>query len=222
MLNFEKQFDSILQKYQEIENNLNNQGNINSDRLIKLNKEYAELKPIVDNINDFKKYKNDIINLNTLLNDKDNSIREIAEEELKEKKKNIEVLEQNLLKLLIPKDENDKKNSILEIRAGTGGEEASLFAADLLNMYQKYSDSKNWKFDILSISETGLDGSGVEVARAQASFPLVLHTYPTHRFSPRDQLGRKYPRYRCQTKTMEARATLGLKSNGRIGSPTLS
>ena len=77
MLNFEKQFDSILQKYQEIENNLNNQGNIDSDRLIKLNKEYAELKPIVENINDFKKYQNDIINLNTLLNDKDNSIREI-------------------------------------------------------------------------------------------------------------------------------------------------
>ena len=158
MLNFEKQFDSILQKYQEIENNLNNQGNIDSDRLIKLNKEYAELKPIVENINDFKKYQNDIINLNTLLNDKDNSIREIAEEELKEKKKNIEVLEQNLLKLLIPKDENDKKNSILEIRAGTGGDEASLFAADLLSMYQKYADQNEWKFEILSISETGLKG----------------------------------------------------------------
>ncbi len=158
MLNFEKQFDSILQKYQEIENNLNNQGNINSDRLIKLNKEYAELKPIVDNINNFKKYQNDIINLNTLLNDKDNSIREIAEEELKEKKKNIEVLEQNLLKLLIPKDENDKKNSILEIRAGTGGDEASLFAADLFTMYQKYADLNSWKFEILSISETGLKG----------------------------------------------------------------
>ena len=75
------------------------------------------------------------------------------------KKKNIiKDLEQELLKLLIPKDENDSKNSILEIRAGTGGDEASLFASDLLNMYQRYADLNSWKFDILSISETGLKG----------------------------------------------------------------
>ena len=61
------------------------------------------------------------------------------------------MIENNLLKLLIPKDINDNKNSILEIRAGTGGDEASLFAADLLGMYQKYSDFNNWKYEILSI-----------------------------------------------------------------------
>ena len=71
-----------------------------------------------------------------LLNDKDSSIREIADEEYKEKSSNLKVKEQDLLKLLIPKDANDKKNSILEIRAGTGGDEASLFAANLLMMYQ--------------------------------------------------------------------------------------
>ena len=74
------------------------------------------------------------------------------------KKIQIKDLEQELLKLLIPKDENDSKNSILEIRAGTGGDEASLFASDLLNMYQRYADLNSWKFDILSISETGLKG----------------------------------------------------------------
>ncbi len=74
------------------------------------------------------------------------------------KKNQIKYLEQELLKLLIPKDENDSKNSILEIRAGTGGDEASLFASDLLNMYQRYADLNSWKFDILSISETGLKG----------------------------------------------------------------
>ena len=62
------------------------------------------------------------------------------------------------MKLLIPKDENDKKNSILEIRAGTGGDEASLFAADLFSMYQRFSDLNDWKFEVLSISETGLKG----------------------------------------------------------------
>ena len=70
----------------------------------------------------------------------------------------IKLLEKELLRLLIPKDINDEKNSILEIRAGTGGDEASLFASDLFNMYNKYSDSKNWKFEVLSISETGLKG----------------------------------------------------------------
>ena len=158
MVNFEKQFNSILEKFQEIENNLNNQGNYNSEKLIKLNKEYAELKPIVETINNFKKYKTDIADLSILLNDKDNTIKEMAEEELKDKKKKIKILENDLLKLIIPKDANDKKNSIIEIRAGTGGDEASLFAADLFSMYKKYADLNSWKLEVLSISETGLKG----------------------------------------------------------------
>ena len=89
MVNFEKQFDNILEKYREIENNLNNQGNYDSEKLIKLNKEYAELKPIVDTINNFKKYKTDIADLRILLNDQDNTIKEMAEDELKNKKKQI-------------------------------------------------------------------------------------------------------------------------------------
>ena len=158
MVNFEKQFNNILEKFQEIENNLNNQGNYNSEKLIKLNKEYAELKPIVETINNFKKYKTDIADLSILLNDKDNAIKEMAEDELKDKKKKIKILENDLLKLLIPKDANDKKNSIIEIRAGTGGDEASLFAADLFSMYKKYADLNSWTLEVLSISETGLKG----------------------------------------------------------------
>ncbi|MDC3178770.1 peptide chain release factor 1, partial [Pelagibacteraceae bacterium] len=105
--------------------------------------------------NDLQK---DILNLNELVKDNDLEISKIAESELIEKKNLVKELEQELLKLLIPKDENDSKNSILEIRAGTGGDEASLFASDLLNMYQRYADLNSWKFDILSISETGLKG----------------------------------------------------------------
>ena len=82
----------------------------------------------------------------------------MAEEELKDKKKKIKILENDLLKLLIPKDANDKKNSIIEIRAGTGGDEASLFAADLFSMYKKYADLNSWQLEVLSISETGLKG----------------------------------------------------------------
>lgn len=148
----------IVKKHQDIEKSLSNQNNLDTDKLIKLNKEYSELTPIVELINRINSIKQDIENLNSLLNDKDTSIREMAEEELKEKNKNVKLLEQNLLKLLVPKDVNDEKNSILEIRAGTGGDEASLFAADLFSMYQKYSELNSWKFEILSISETGLKG----------------------------------------------------------------
>ena len=158
MINFEKQFDNIESKFKDIENNLNNQINLDTEKLIKLNKEYAELTPIVETIKKYKDEKDEIDELSKLTNDKDLSIKELAENELKEKKKSIITLENELMKLLIPKDENDKKNSILEIRAGTGGDEASLFAADLFSMYQKFSDINNWKFEILSISETGLKG----------------------------------------------------------------
>ena len=158
MNNFENQFDIIVKKYQNIEKSLSNQNNLNRDKLIKLNKEYSELSPVVESINQYNFVKKDIENLNTLLDDQDSSIRKIAEEELREKNKKIKSLEQDLLKLLIPKDVNDEKNSILEIRAGTGGDEASLFAADLFGMYQKYSNLNNWSFEILSISETGLNG----------------------------------------------------------------
>ena len=158
MINFEKQFDNIESRFKDIENNLNNQTNLDTEKLIQLNKEYAELTPVVENIKKYKSDKDEIGELSKLINDTDPSIKELAETELKEKKKSIIIIENELTKLLIPKDENDKKNSILEIRAGTGGDEASLFAADLFSMYQKFSDLNNWKFEILSISETGLKG----------------------------------------------------------------
>ena len=158
MINFEKQFETIEKKFKDIESNLNNQSSLDVEKLIRLNKEYAELSPIVETIQHYKSDKNEMSDLFKLLEDNDASIKEIAETELREKRKSIKLLEKELMKLLIPKDENDKKNSILEIRAGTGGDEASLFAADLFSMYQRFSDLNNWKFEILSISETGLKG----------------------------------------------------------------
>ena len=158
MINFEKQFENIEIKFQDIENNLNNQSSINTERLVKLNKEYAELTPVVEAIKKYKKDKSELNDLAKLLDDNDSNIKEMAELEMKEKRKSIKYLETQLMRLLIPKDENDKKNSILEIRAGTGGDEASLFAADLFSMYQRFSDLNDWKFEILSISETGLKG----------------------------------------------------------------
>ncbi len=159
MINLDIQFSNILDKYKKIEISLNsNTVNTNSESLIKLNREYADLKPIVEKIEEYKKEKTEILNLSELIKDSDQEIIKIAEAELIERKNSMKFLESQLLRLLIPKDINDTKNSILEIRAGTGGDEASLFASDLLNMYQKYADINSWKFEILSISETGLKG----------------------------------------------------------------
>ena len=158
MINLDKQFTNILEKYKKIEKSLNNINNTNSENLIKLNRDYADLKPIVDKIEEYKKEQLEVKNLNELISDEDQEISKIAELELIEKKNLIKKLENELFRLLIPKDINDTKNSILEIRAGTGGDEASLFASDLLSMYQKYADSNAWQFEILSISETGLKG----------------------------------------------------------------
>ena len=158
MIDFEKQFESIEAKFKDIENILNNQSQLETEKLVKLNKEYAELAPIVETIKKYKKNKSEIGELTILIDDDDSLIKEMAEIELREKGKLIKLLESELMRLLIPKDENDKKNSILEIRAGTGGDEASLFAADLFSMYQRFCDLNDWKFEILSISETGLKG----------------------------------------------------------------
>ena len=152
------QLEAILKKYQKIEKKLSNQDSLNINKLIELNKEYSELTPIVEVINQFNRNKKDLTNLHALLKDKDISIREMAQDEIKEKNEKLKLIESDLLKSLIPKDINDEKNSILEIRAGTGGDEASLFASDLYSMYQKYSEINSWQFDILSISETGLKG----------------------------------------------------------------
>ena len=150
--------DPVLKKYKDIEKDLLHQDKLDKDTLIRLNKEYAELSPLVDKIDEYQKCKKNIQELLELQNDKELLIRNEAEKELKFENSQVKNFEIDLLKLLIPKDINDEKNSILEIRAGTGGDEASLFAANLFNMYQKYADIKKWKFEILSLSETGLKG----------------------------------------------------------------
>ena len=158
MKDLKSQLDVILNKHQDIEKRLSNPDSLEVNLLIQLNKEYSDLAPKVKVINEFNSYEQEIIDLNILLKDDDISIKQMAEEEIREKKKKLKLLESDLLRLLIPKDINDEKNSILEIRAGTGGEEASLFAAVLFSMYQKYSEINSWNFDVLSISETGLKG----------------------------------------------------------------
>jgi len=124
----------------------------------RLAKERADLEPIVNAYRAWKKLTQEVDGHRSLLESTDADIRELAKQELPALREQVEALEQRLRLLLLPKDPNDERNVVLEIRAGTGGEEASLFAADLFRMYSRYAEAQGWRVDILSANATGLGG----------------------------------------------------------------
>lgn len=126
-----------------------------ADVYVKLASEYSELQPVVKTIREYEKALAEATDLETLLADKstDKDMRDLAEAELPEISERIEVLEKEMQILLLPKDAADEKSAIVEIRAGTGGSEAALFAGDLFRMYERFSSTKGWKVEVLSSSE---------------------------------------------------------------------
>lgn len=126
-----------------------------ADVYVKLASEYSELQPVVTKIRAYQKSIDELADLETLLEDKsvDREMRDLAELELPDVKARIEALEQEMQILLLPKDAADEKSAILEIRAGTGGSEAALFAGDLFRMYERFAAEKGWKVEVLSASE---------------------------------------------------------------------
>jgi peptide chain release factor 1 len=133
----------------------------------KYSKEYADLQQIVEKIREYKKLLSGLEEAEGLLSSGDGDMRELAQSELEELKRRRPVVENELKLILLPADPRDKKNVILEIRAGTGGEEAALFAASLLRMYTKYAESKRWKIEVISMNATGLGGIKEVVASIQ-------------------------------------------------------
>jgi peptide chain release factor 1 len=121
-------------------------------------KEHSMLTPIITAFRKHQSLQDEILDNQSLLNDPDSEIRQLAKEELDNLSSSLSKIEQNLKILLIPKDANDDKNILLEIRAGTGGDEAALFAADLFRMYSRYTESRGWKTEILSQHMTGIGG----------------------------------------------------------------
>ncbi len=126
-----------------------------SETYVRLASEYSELQPVVTKIREYQKVDGEIADLDALLNDKatDREMRDLAEMELPDLKERLEGLEKEMQILLLPKDAADEKSAILEIRAGTGGSEAALFAGDLFRMYERYAAAHNWKVEVLSSSE---------------------------------------------------------------------
>jgi len=155
-----EKLEGVKARFQEV-SQLINQPEITSNmkRYIQLNKEYKELEPIVKA---YEEYKNILSNIKTareiLATEKDEEMRDMAKAELEELTTRVEPMEENIRFLLLPVDPEDEKNAVLEIRAGTGGDEASIFAGDLYRMYQKYAESKGWKMEVSHFTEGTVGG----------------------------------------------------------------
>ncbi len=152
--------EDILRKLEEIVQRLGDEGTtLDSRQVQKLLKEQAELQPIADVYREYKACGQTVEeSLELLESENDEEMRQMLKEELQTAKKRREELEHELKILLLPKDPNDRKNVIVEIRAGAGGDEAALFAYEVYRMYQKYAEDRGWRTELLSESESGLGG----------------------------------------------------------------
>ncbi|MEL0124490.1 MAG: peptide chain release factor 1 [Alphaproteobacteria bacterium] len=154
----ENKLNSIVSNFLEIEKKLSNLSEKDFSDYAKLSKEYSNLKPLVEKIKEYKKLNQELIGVDEIIDSNDEDLKKEALEEKNILNEKIISINEELKFMLIPKDESDEKNAIIEIRAGTGGEEAALFASDLLRMYTKYSEIKSWNTEIMDLSETDHDG----------------------------------------------------------------
>jgi peptide chain release factor 1 len=177
--------DDILVHYEELMQELNNPSVAeDQNRFRKLMKEQSDLADLVEAYTQYKKAKQTVEDSLVLLDEEsDEDMREMAKEELSDAKKRIEELEQELKILLLPKDPNDDKNIMLEIRAGAGGDEAALFASQLYRMYINYAESQRWKVEIISLNESGIGGFKEVVAMitGKGAFSKMKYESGVHR-----------------------------------------
>ncbi len=158
-MSLDRKLDQVLGRFQEIES-LMSSGKLPSEEFAKLSKEYSDLTPFTAQIRVYKKAKSEFKDLEAIMHDSaaDKEMRAMAEEDYYKLKERIPLLEKGIHLALIPKDAADAKNAILEIRAGTGGDEAALFAADLFDMYKRYAGIKGWTFEVMEFSQSDLGG----------------------------------------------------------------
>ena len=158
-MKLDKQISDLKSKFDHLNEKLLNSQNLDNKEIIQINKDLSKLEPIITLSNFIKNLNNEIKDYKEILeNESDEDLRDLAKQELPIFEKDLETKNKELLIALLPRDEADDKNVILEIRAGTGGDEAALFAGDLYRMYERYSSLKKWKFQPMEKSETGLKG----------------------------------------------------------------
>ncbi len=152
-MNLDAQLEKVLYRYDELRELL---ASGDGASFARLSKEFSDLEPVVAAVQALKKVRADMGDAAQLMADPE--MKEMAEAEFYELKERLPVLERELQLMLLPKDEADEKNAILEVRAGTGGEEAALFAAELFRMYERYAAARGWRFEVMDVNETGIGG----------------------------------------------------------------
>ena len=177
--------EDLLIRYEEIMNELNEPSVVNDQaRFQKLMKEQSELAPIVEAYREYKKCNETVEESLSLLEEEtDEEMREMLKEELSDTKKRIGELEHELKILLLPKDPNDDKNVIVEIRAGAGGDEAALFAAEIYRMLVKYAERRHWKTEMMSLNENGIGGfkEATFMINGQGAYSRLKYESGVHR-----------------------------------------
>ena len=177
--------DDILVRFEEVLKELNDPAVVNDQQKFrKLMKEQNDLAPIVEAYKAYKQAKQDVEDsLAILENESDDDMRELAKEELNDAKARIEELEQEMKILLLPKDPNDDKNIVVEIRAGAGGDEAALFAAELYRMYCHYAEAHRWKIELINMDDTGIGGmKEVEfMVKGKGAYSVLKYESGVHR-----------------------------------------
>ena len=159
-MNLDQQFDKVLYRYDEVRAQLSQGDGLDSQNFVKLSKELAEMEPVVQSIQALNRAKAELADAEAMMLDSagDPEMKAMAEEEFYRLKDDVPKLNHDIRLLLLPKDEADEKNAILEVRAGTGGEEAALFAAQLFRMYERYASLKGWRFEVLEANNTEIGG----------------------------------------------------------------
>lgn len=177
--------EDLVRRYEEITNELTEPSVVNDqNRFRKLMKEQAELQPLVDAYTEYKKCQETIEDsLAMLEGEGDEEMRELLKEELSGARKQTGELEQQMKILLLPKDPNDDKNVIVEIRAGAGGDEAALFAAEIYRMYAHYAESRRWKVEMMEADEIGIGGmkSATFMINGQGAYSVMKYESGVHR-----------------------------------------
>ena len=176
--------DFITEKYEELAKKVADPEIINNQPVWqKYIKEMGEIEPIVKKYKEYRKAKTELADAREMLEDGDEEMRELAKLEIGDLEEQIEANEEELKVLLLPKDPNDEKNVILEIRAGTGGEEAALFGADLLRMYTRYAERRHWKTELMDMNETGMGGvkEAVMLIKGKGAYSRLKFESGAHR-----------------------------------------
>jgi peptide chain release factor 1 len=158
-MSLNQKLDSIVAKFNELEKKLQDPNNLGQN-FAKISKEHSDMQEVVASIHEYKIAQQEARDVDAMLADSglDKEMRDMLEDEKFTLSKKVPELEHQIKVTLLPKDSADEKNAIIEVRAGTGGEEAALFAYKLFHMYQRYAEKKKWKFEILAIADTGLGG----------------------------------------------------------------